>query len=109
MAKEKFADELLSDAELDQVAGGTVKEFNQIIIALSSNTALINRFKNALEEIPDKNLTMENMKAPVTKILGEIGIVADINLNSDANSYKDTKTGKLLSHSTILSRIKSFS
>ena len=109
MTKENFADEIMSDEELDQVAGGTIREFNQIIRTISSNTALINKFKDALEEIPSKNLTLENMAKPVAKILGEIGIDAAINLSSDANSYKDIKTGKTLSHDAILSRIKSFS
>ena len=109
MTKEKFADELLSEEELDQVAGGTITEFNQIITTMSLNTALIKKLKVALEEIPSKNMTLENMAKPVTKILSEIGIDAHINLNSDANSYKDKKTGKSLSHNIILKRIKAFS
>ena len=47
--KDKFADEVMSDEELDQVAGGTVAEFDEICSAMANNPFV----KNALRHMSE--------------------------------------------------------
>ena len=108
MTEKKFADEILTDEQLDGVTGGTTQEFEKIIQAISSNEDLVNKFKQALSDVPGGNISLENMKEPVTTLLKGLGIDAKINLNSTLNSYKDTKTGKSLSHDKVISTIKNY-
>ncbi len=103
-----MANKILTEEELDTVTGGTVKEFTSIVSAISANRKLFLKLKDALSNL-DENISLNNMKEPVAQVLSGMGIDANLILDSvNENSYKNTKTGKLLSHDEVISRIKNY-
>lgn len=107
MPNEILKDEMLSDEELDAVTGGTTEEFTQIISAMSANRKLFLKLKDALST-QGENISLKDMKKPVAEILSEMGIGANLIFSSGKNSYKNIKSGNLLSHDEVISRIKSY-
>ncbi len=101
--------ELMNEAELNAVAGGTVKEFSEILSAISKKPGL-KKALNISGHLPGGNLIG---RAVIEKAFKDnLGIEADISLGflgtgagSDPNTYKEIKTGKMLTHQEVLSRI----
>ena len=107
MANEILKDEILNDKELDMVTGGSAKEFTKIVSAMFSNKTLRIKLKDALANV-DGNISLKNMAEPVTKILGEMRIDAELIIGAGKNSYKDIKTSKPISHDEVINRIENF-
>ena len=101
--------EILSLEELDAVAGGTVKEFDEIIRAFGKYD-IFKEFGGIAAHIPGANkCTVEFVES----VLKEIGINADISIGylgfgigSDPNKYSEVGSGRAMTHSEVLSRIK---
>ena len=107
-------DAAMSDEELDNVAGGTLRQMLDLysaIIGVQTGSAGFGDFvAGAACAIPGLNA---NSKSVVIKNLSLIGINAQIDIGwlgwdicSEDNVYTDKKTGKSLSHEEVLSRIK---
>ena len=102
-------EEIMSFEELDQVAGGTVKEFDEIIRAFGKYD-IVKEFSGIAAHIPGANkCTVEFVES----VLKEIGINADISIGflgfgigSDPNKYTGVATGRTMTHSEVLTRIK---
>ena len=102
-------EEMLSMEELDAVAGGTVKEFDEIIRAFGKYD-IVKEFGGIAAHIPGANkCTVEFVES----VLKEIGINADISIGflgfgigSDPNKYSAVGSGRPMTHSEVLSRIK---
>lgn len=108
MTNEKFnSEEIISEAELDHVSGGTVKEFDEICSTMSENPFLKERITIGTH-VP--NLAAKGL---VEKVLKDVmNVNADINLGtgifSKNNTYTDTITGQKLNHSEVINRIKTY-
>lgn len=107
MANGISKDELLTEEQLDSVAGGTTEEFEEIISAMSANRKLFSKLKEILSA-QGENISLKDMKEPVAQILSGLGIDAKLNFDSSKNSYKDFKNGRLLSHNEVISKIKNY-
>ena len=105
--------EQLTDDELDQVAGGTVREYEEICSAMANNPIL----KSILEtgsHVPISNQVDKVLIEDVLKV--EMGIKADISLGflgtglgSDPNTYKDLRNGgQSMTHAQVINRIKQY-
>lgn len=108
----KMAMNKINEAELNRVAGGTVGEFEELLSAFATNSAMKGYFK-AVAHIPGVNIAeakiieswmSENMHidADISLGLGGTGLL------SKHNSYRDTRTGQYLSQSEVLDRIKKY-
>ena len=107
MAKEILKDEILSDAELEKVAGGTVQQCEEIQSAVLNNPALkeiFDGYTSAPGVIGGKlsdDIRLEN-------VLKTVGIDASLNrthgtmFDNFQNQYKDSATGKNLTHAEVL-------
>ena len=106
--------EAMSDEELDNVAGGTLGQMQDLMSAIveveSGSSGLGDFAAGAGCFLPGMN---EIEKSIVKKALSMIGIDAKIDIGwlgygicSEDNVYTDKKTGKSLSHEEVLSRIK---
>ena len=92
--------DMMTDEQLDQVAGGTVGEFADILEALAKQKVF--KITNAASaHIPELNLKITD---GITSMLREIGIEANIDLGyhgtglgSKKNTYKSTVTEKNVS------------
>ena len=106
---EKLNVEVMSLEELDQVSGGTVGEFEDILKAFSKYD-MLKTISGISTHVPGANkLTVEL----VQDTLREIGIEAEIDLGflgtgigSKKNKYLAVGSGRSLSHSEVLERIK---
>jgi len=112
--EKKFADEAMSDEELDNVAGGTLSQMQDLVSAIvkvkSGSSVLGDMMNGAGCFLPGFN---EINKSYVKETLSRIGIDAQIDIGwlgygicSEDNVYTDKRTGKSLSHEEVLSRIK---
>ena len=103
----KKADAKIMELEqLENVSGGTVKEYGELLDALEQSY-----FVNGLAtHVPlYNNLTAADME----DILQAYNVDADISLGfaglgicSDPNVYKDSVTGETLTHEQVLNRIR---
>ncbi len=96
-------------AAMENVAGGTVGEFSDLVSALSSNGIL-----KKMGEI-SSHLPIGNQKSAeiVEGILRQNGIEAKIDLGwwgtgigSEKNTYVNANTGKRMSHEEVLNFVK---
>ena len=105
--------EQLTDEQLDQVAGGTVKEYEEICSAMANNPIL----KSILEtgsHVPISNQVDKVLVEDILKV--EMGIKADISLGflgtglgSKSNTYKDLRNGgRSMTHAEVINRIKQY-
>ena len=114
MAEEKILnEEQLSDEELEKVAGGKVAELEDLTKAIVSNPTL-KFLGKANSHIPGANRLLADAVEGVLK--DQLNIDADISLGafgtgagSSKNTYRDMKTGQLLTHQDVLDIIKQFS
>lgn len=113
MTNEKFnSEEIISEAELDHVSGGTVKEFEEICSTMSKNSFLKEMITIGTH-VPLANLATKEL---VEKVLKDVmNVNADISLGvggtgifSKNNTYTDTRTGQKLNHSEVINRIKTY-
>lgn len=112
MAEEKkFANEVLSDKELDDVAGGTLTQYNELVNAVMKDSDM-SRTILATHGAGFSDLAI---KDNVEKFLkNKLGIEADISVGllgtglfSSDNTYKDLNNGgKSLSHSEVIRESK---
>ena len=105
--------EQLSDAELEKVAGGTVKELEELTEAIVSNSTL-KFLGKANSHVPGANRLVADAVEGILK--DQLNIDADISLGflgtgagSSKNTYRDMKTGQYITHQDVLDRIKQFS
>ena len=110
MLKEMKAKKL-NDAALEQVAGGTVKEYEEIVSAFANNEYL-KKAVGLSVHVPGANMTTVDF---VKGVLGEMNISAEIDLGwlgtglgSENNKYTDRRTGRSMTHKQVLSRIRSY-
>ena len=107
-------DAAMSDEELDNVAGGTLGQMQDLysaIVEVETGSSELGYFAaGASCVLPGMN---EINKSMVKKTLSMIGIDAKIDIGwlgygicSEDNVYTDKKTGKNISHEEVLSRIK---
>ena len=104
-----MTNEMMTMEQLDNVAGGTIAELKELVGALQSNSVARGLGK-AYSHIP---AVSEAIKYGVAKELFKMGIEADISvgfcgtgIGSKNNKYRDTSTGKSLTHAEVLNRIK---
>lgn len=107
-----ITNEILNEEQLDGVAGGNLRELQELTDELIDNLFLkgMAAFSGSLP------FASKAMKSEVTKILDKIGIEANIDVNTFGflgfnigeknNTYKDKVTGKSLTHQQVLNRIK---
>lgn len=102
----------LSKDELTKVAGGTVKEFEELLSAFDDNKH-IKRFYKVTTHLPAAN----NAAATFVEsfMSDKMGIDANISLGvggtglfSKHNTYSEIGTGRALSHGEVLERVKFF-
>ena len=105
--------EQLSDAELEKVAGGTVKELEDLSKEILGNPTLKSLGKIE-SHIPVVNRGIADAVEGILK--DQLNIDADISLGflgtgagSSKNTYRDMKTGQYITHQDVLDRIKQFS
>ena len=108
MAEEKILkDEILSEAELDGVAGGSSEELGELVRAIHDN-------KNVgFDEGEYLFGSGERWKYLATLKLEKLGINAKIDYSifsttAYPDSYTDKATGKSLSHAEVLDIIKNY-
>ena len=102
----------LNQNELSQVAGGTVKEFEELLSAFDDNKH-IKRFYKVTTHLPVANSAAATF---VESFMSDrMGIDANISLGvggtglfSKHNTYREISTGRALSHGEVLERIKFF-
>lgn len=107
-----ITNEMMSEEQLDTVAGGTVWELQDLAREMMNNLFFEGMATLSLMVPGNSKL----MKSEVTKKLDKIGIEANIDVNflgslgfgiaEKNNTYKDKVTGKSLTHQQILNRIK---
>ena len=113
MTNEIITNEILNDAQLDQVAGGTVKEYGEICSAMANNP-ILKKILEAGSHVPINNQIDKIFVEDVLKV--ELGIKADISLGflgtglgSKANTYKDLRNGgRSMTHAQVINRIKMY-
>ena len=103
----------MSDEELEQIAGGTVKQLEDLAVALSEKSKFVLNWspgQTAVAHIPGANAILaksvkdvlrDNYKIEANIDLGWIGL----GWASENNTYKDMTTGKTLTHKEVLDRI----
>ena len=107
MAKEILKDEVLSDEELEKVAGGTVQQCEEIQSAVLNNPALKNVF-DSLPKVPGMEGGKLSDDIALEGVLKTVGIDASLNrthgtmFDNFQNQYKDSATGKNLTHAEVL-------
>ena len=109
-----MTNEILTEEQLDGVAGGTVWELEELARAMMNNLFLEGMTTLSLFVPGNSKL----LKSEVTKTLDKIGVKADIDVNTlgflgfnigeKNNTYKDKFTGESLTHRQVLNRIKNF-
>ena len=101
----------MSETDLEQVAGGTVGEFSDLVSAISAGPYANSIAEAALAHVPGLNAGFrelvtasleKNYKIKANISLGYLGLGID----SDPNTYTDMTTGKSLTHAEVLKRIK---
>ena len=105
-----LTNEVMSFEELDNVAGGTVSELEDLTKALLEKYPVMKQLGVVSVHTPGGNRLVAN---EVVKILKrDMGIDADISLGvggtglwSSKNHYREISTGKYLSHQEVLNRI----
>jgi len=102
--KDKFADELMSDEELDQVAGGTNGEYD----ALRNAIGKVEVYRNLLAtRVQEKTVGLVGVDYMKKYLKQHYEIDAEISLGffgGSANVYK--RNGESLSHQQVLDMIK---
>ena len=108
---EAQATELKSD-ELEQVTGGTVKEYEQLISAIAGNDKL-SGLTTAATHAPIGNLIASEFLEDFLE--DNLGIKTDISLGvlgtgafSSHNTYTDKRTGRSLTHEEVIEIIQRF-
>ena len=106
-------EEVLSEEELEKVAGGTVGELEDLTEAMVSNPTL-KFLGKADSHIPGANRLVADAVEGILK--DQLNIDADISLGlfgtgagSAKNTYRDMETDKYMTHAEVLDRIKQFS
>ena len=120
MTKEKiFTNEIISDAQLDNISGGTVAQFTDIWNALEKQAGIMgdidNGLRTILNHLPGGNIgtaAWSNIAAPLAEMALKkcYGIDANISIGwlgtgfrESGNSYK--KNGQSISHQDVLNII----
>ena len=103
--------EILSDGELEQIAGGTVGQLDDLVRA-GVNNPFLKDLAGLGTHVPGANAITRDL---MEDFLGKIGINADISigflgtgLGSENNKYTDKATGQSLSHAEVLKRISAY-
>ena len=104
--KDKFAGEMLTDDELDNVASGNSYEYFDIVSSIQADFELREQFHYKEGDTAYlKNFLHDNF-----------GVDAEFNMNEgndfdgtpNLNKYKDVKTGNSLTHNDVIYRIYSY-
>ena len=116
MTKEMFTNEILNDAQLDQISGGTVAQFEEIYSALEKQAGVAGDISNGLRKILDAipggdigTAVWRNAAAPLAeKALKDCyGIDAYISIGWLGTGFRESgnrysKDGKSLTHAQVL-------
>ena len=104
--------EELKIEQLENVTGGTVSEFEDIMRAISQNYAM-DEISGVAAHIPGINNASTYLLKHVLK--KKLGITTDISLGfagtgvgSKGNCYTDDATGAVLTHAEVIDRIKAY-
>ena len=105
--------EKMNDSELDIVVGGTVVQLEQLVRTFLKNCTCRDYMTGISTHIPVGNIATaeyiesfmkENMHIDANISIG----VGGTGILSKQNTYRDTKTGKLLSHEEVLKRAENY-
>ena len=104
--------QIVHDEELNKICGGTVKELEQLVSALSENPTL-SKMGGFCTHIPGSN---QAVAATIGVFLeAELGIHAYIDLGyaglgigSGHNAYIENSTGNHLTHAEVVQRIRDY-
>ena len=108
----KIDDEIMSDEELDNVAGGTIGELEDLAVALMKKLPTSSSLwvGPASAHIPGMNVVLGD--AVLLILEKSMGIHARLSLgvagtgfNSEKNTYTEISTGKSLTHKEVIDRI----
>ena len=111
MTNTNINNEILNKEQLNQVAGGTRKELDELISAVVDNSFLSGVEKGASRFIEFSG----TVKDAVIKDLDKAGIKATIDtgyifgIGEKNNTYIDKVTGQSLTHAQALDKIKAYS
>lgn len=101
----------LNEEALAMVAGGTVREYDEIVSAFANNP-ILKKITGLSVHVPCANKATVGL---VEGVLGEMQIDADIDLGylgtglgSKNNKYTDRRTGNAMSHGQVINRIRSY-
>ena len=113
-----FANEILTDEQLDNVNGGTCAQLHELTKALTSNNAIL-KFCAGAAELATKYKAGCIANIPLSYamegLLGDLGVKAYVSVgwlgtgaNEVENSYKNKVTGASYSHAEVLDRVKNY-
>ncbi len=98
--------------ELENVSGGTVGEYSDLLAALTINPKL-QKWGRFAAHLPGGNLVASNASDGIKGILKEIDIKVDLSLGlggtglfSSANKYTRISTGEKMTHAEVISTMK---
>ena len=101
----------INEEALAQVAGGTVKEYEELVSAFANNPVL-KKIAGLSVHVPGANKVTVGL---VESVLGEMNIDAEIDLGflgtglgSKNNKYSDRRTGQSMTHGQVIDRIRSY-
>jgi hypothetical protein len=101
---------MINDEVLENVTGGTVGEFEELVEACSSNP-ILSGLGGLAAHVPGANLisakVMEAALADALNIDARIDLgIGGTGVGSKHNVYIDRSTGRAISHGTVLARIR---
>ncbi len=104
--------EKLTNDFLEEIAGGTVEEYSDLLAALSINPKL-QKWGRFAAHLPGGNLVASNASDGIKGILKEIDIKLDLSLGlggtglfSSKNKYTRISTGESMTHEEVIAEMK---
>lgn len=111
MTAEILKDEMLSEGQLDTVAGGTIWELYELADAMVKNSFL-RGMTNVASLIP---MTSGIVESYVIDALDKVGVNAKIDqgiltgkIFNDRNTYTEKCSGKSLTHEQVMERLRNY-
>ncbi len=102
----------ISIDEMENVNGGTVSEYSDLLAALTINPKL-KKWGRFAAHLPGGNLIASNASDGIKGILKEIDIKVDLSLGlggtglfSSANKYTRISTGERMTHQEVITEMK---
>ncbi len=110
--KKDMEDKKVDLETMEDVTGGTVNEYSDLLAALSINPKL-QKWGRFAAHLPGGNLVASNASDGIKGILKEIDIKVDLSLGlggtglfSKANKYTRISTGESMTHQEVIAEMK---